>query len=77
MFYDILITALAVTLTAYVWYVIGFALSRLGVVNLITKFSISNWLVREIVFTIIGLTVVPICALYLIVANACVNLDNN
>lgn len=77
MFYDILITALAITITAYVWYTIGFALSRLGVVNLLIKFSIRNWLVREIVFTIIGLTVVPICALYLIVANACANLDNN
>ena len=77
MFYDILVTALAIALTAYVWYVIGFAFSRLGAINLITKFSIRNRLVREIVFITIGLTVVPICALYLIVTSACVNLDIN
>lgn len=76
MFYDILITALAVTITAYVWYVIGFAFCRLGAVNLITKFNVHNRLTREIVFTIIGLTVVPICALYLIVTSACVNLND-
>ena len=75
MFYSILVTALAIALTAYVWYAIGFAFCRLGVVNLFTKFSIHNRLVREIVFTIISLTVVPICALYLIVTSACVTLD--
>ena len=75
MFYDILITALAIALTAYVWYTIGFALCRFGVVNLLTKFSIRNRLVREIVFTIISITVVPMCALYLIVTSACVTLD--
>ena len=48
-----------------------------GVVNLLTKISIRNWLVREIVFTIISITVVPICALYLIVTSACVTLDLN
>lgn len=77
MFYDILIIALAIALTAYVWYTIGFALCRIGVVNLLTKVSIRNRLVREIVFTIISLTVVPICALYLIVTSACVTLDLN
>ena len=76
MFYDILVTALAITITAYVWYVIGFALSRIGAINLITKLSINNRLIRGIIFTIIGLTVVPICALYLIVLNACVNLND-
>ena len=49
MFYDILITALAIALTAHVWYAIGFAFCRFGVVNLLTKISIRNWLVREIV----------------------------
>lgn len=76
MFYDIIVTALAVATTLYVWYVIGFALSRIGAINLITKLSISNRLVRGIVFTLIGLTVVPICAAYLIVLNACVNLND-
>lgn len=77
MFYDILITALAIALTAHVWYAIGFAFCRFGVVNLLTKVSIRNWLVREIVFTIISITVMPICALYLIVTSACVTLDLN
>lgn len=76
MFYDILVTAIAVAATLYVWYVIGFAMSRIGAINLITKLSISNKLVRGIVFTFIGLTVVPICAAYLIVLNACINLDD-
>lgn len=76
MFYDILIIALAVATTLYVWYVIGFAMSRIGAVSLITKLSISNKLIRGIVFTIIGLTVVPICALYLVILNACVNLND-
>ena len=76
MFYDILIAALAIIITLYVWYVIGFALCRLGATNLITKLSIPNRLIRGIIFTIIGLTVVPICALYLVVLNACVNLNN-
>ena len=76
MFYDILITALAITITAYVWYVIGFALCKLGVNNLINKLYIHNKLARDIVFTIIGLTVVPICALYVIVISACANIDN-
>lgn len=75
MFYGILITALAIALTAHVWYAIGFALCRFGVINLLSKFSIRNRLVREIVFTIISITVVPICALYLIVTSACVTLD--
>lgn len=75
MFYDILITALAIALTAHVWYAIGFAFCRFGVVNLLTKLSIHNRLIREIVFTITSLTVVPICALYLIVSSACVTLD--
>lgn len=75
MFYGILITALAIALTAHVWYAIGFALCRFGVVNLLTKISIRNRLIREIVFTIISITVVPICALYLIVTSACVTLD--
>lgn len=74
MFYDILITALAIVLAAHVWYAIGFALCRFGVVNLLAKVSIRNWLVREIVFTIISITVVPMCALYLIVTSACVSL---
>lgn len=74
MFYDILIAALAIALTVHVWYAIGFALCRFGVVNLLTKVNIRNWLVREIVFTIISITVVPMCALYLIVTSACVNL---
>lgn len=77
MFYDILITALAIALTAYVWYAIGFALCHFGVTTLLTKVSIRNWIIREIVFTIISLTVVPICALYLIVTSACVTLDLN
>ena len=77
MFYDILITALAIALTAYVWYAIGFAFCRFGVINLLSKFAIRNRLVREIVFTIITLTVMPICALYLIVTSACVTLDIN
>lgn len=75
MFYDILIAAFAIALTAHVWYAIGFALCRFGIVNLLTKVSIRNWLVREIVFTIISITVVPMCALYLIVTSACVTLD--
>ena len=75
MFHSILVTALAIALTAYVWYAIGFAFCRLGVTNLLTKFSIRNRIVREIVFTIISLTVMPICALYLIVSSACVTLD--
>ena len=75
MFYDILITALAIALIAHVWYAIGFALCRFGVINLLTKVSIRNRLVREIVFTIISITVVPICAPYLIVTSACVTLD--
>lgn len=76
MFYDILVAAIAVATTLYVWYVIGFAMSRVGAINLITKLSISNKLVRGIVFTLIGLTVVPICAVYLVVLNACVNLND-
>lgn len=76
MFYDILVTAIAVAAALYVWYVIGFAMSRIGATNLITKLSISNKLIRVIVFTLIGLTVVPICAAYLIVLNACVNLND-
>lgn len=76
MFYDIIVTALAVATTLYVWYVIGFALSRIGVINLITKLSISNKLVRGIVYTLIGLTVVPICAAYLVVFNVYVNLND-
>lgn len=76
MLYDIIVTAIAVATILYVWYVIGFALSRIGAINLITKLSISNKLIRGIVFTIIGLTVVPICAAYLIVLNACVNLND-
>lgn len=75
MFYDILITALAIILTAHVWYAIGFAFFRFGVVNLLAKFSIRNRIVREIIFTIISITVMPICALYLIVTSACVTLD--
>jgi hypothetical protein len=75
MFYDIIITALAIALTTYVWYTIGFAFCRFGIVNLLTKVSIRNRIVREIVFTIISITVVPICALYLIVTSACVTLD--
>ncbi len=75
MFYDILITALAIATTVYVWYAIGFAFCRFGVANLIAKLSIRNRIVREIVFTIISLTVMPICALYLIVTSACVTLD--
>lgn len=77
MFYDIIVTALAVAITAYVWYVIGFAVYRLGANNLLIKLRIHNWLTREIVFTIIGLTVVPICALYLIVTSACINIKDN
>ena len=77
MFYDILVTALTIVITSYVWYVIGFALCRLGINNLINKMYIHNRLIREIVFTTIGLTVVPICALYLIVTSACVNLGDN
>lgn len=77
MFYDILITALAIALIAYVWYAIGFALCRIGLVNWLTKVSIRNWLLREIVFTIINITVVPICALYLIVTSAYVALVIN
>ena len=75
MFYDILITALAIALTAHVWYAIGFAFCRFGVVNLFTKFSIRNRLVREIIFTLISITVMPICAMYLIVTSACVTLN--
>lgn len=75
MFYDILITALAIILTAHVWYAIGFAFCRFGVVNLLAKFIIRNRIVREIIFTIISITVMPICALYLIVTSACVTLD--
>ena len=79
MFYDILITAFAITIALYGWYVIGLVLSRLGATNLINKLSIpyERRISREIVFTIMGLTVVPICALYLIVVSACVNLDND
>ena len=77
MFYDILITALAIALTAHVWYAIGFAFCRFGVLTCSPRISIRNWLVREIVFTIISITVVPICALYLIVTSACVTLDLN
>ena len=77
MFYDILITVLAVAIAAYVWYVIGFTFSRFGAVNLLTKFSICNRRIREIVFTILALTLVPICALYLIVIRACVDPDDN
>lgn len=76
MFYDIIVTALAVALTAYVWYAIGFVMCRLGATNLITKLSIRNRLIRGIIFTFIGLTVVPICAVYLVVLNACVNLND-
>ena len=76
MFYDFIVAALAVATTLYVWYVIGFAMCRLGATNLITKLSISNKLVRGIIFTLIGLTVVPICAVYLVVLNACVNLND-
>lgn len=75
MFYGILITALTIALVTHVWYAIGFALFRFGVVNLLTKISIRNWIVREIVFTIISIMVMPICALYLIVTSACVTLD--
>ena len=75
MFYSILVTALAIALTAFVWYAIGFALFRFGVVNLLSKFSIRNRIIREIVFTVISLTVMPLCALYLIVTSACVTLD--
>ena len=76
MFHDIIVAALAVALTAYVWYVIGFVMCRFGATNLITKLSIRNRLIRGIIFTIIGLTVVPICAAYLVVLNACVNLND-
>lgn len=75
MFYDILIVALAIALAVHVWYAIGFAFCCFGVVNLLTKVSIRNRLVREIVFTIISITVMPICALYLIVTSACGTLD--
>ena len=77
MFYDILVAALAVILAAYIWYAIGFVFCRFGVITLLTKVSIHNWLIREIVFTIISLLVVPICGLYLIVNSACVIFDNN
>lgn len=75
MFYGILITALTIVLTVHVWYAIGFALCRFGAVNLLTKVSFRNCIVREIVFTIFSITVVPTCALYLIVSSACVTLD--
>lgn len=77
MFYDILITAVAITITAYVWYVIGFVFCRIGAIDLPTKFTIANRRVREIVFTILALMLVPICALYLIVLKTCDNSDNN
>ena len=77
MFYDILVTALAVILAAYIWYVTGFVFCRFGAITLLTKVSIRNWLVREIVFTIISLLIVPICGMYLIVNSACVIFDNN
>ena len=76
MFYDILVTAIAVAATLYVWYAIGFVMSRIVAINLITKLSISNKLVREIVFTIIGLTVVPLCAVCIVVLNACRQLND-
>lgn len=77
MFYDILITALAIALTAHVWYAIGFAFCHFGIGNLLTKVIIRNRILREIIFTIISITVMPICALYLIVTSACVTLDLN
>ena len=77
MFNDILITAVAIAIAAYVWYVIGFVLCRIGAIDLLAKFSILNRRVREIVFTILALTLVPICALYLIVLKTCDNSDNN
>lgn len=77
MFHDILIAAFAIAIVAYVWYVIGFVFCRIGAIDLFTKFSIVNRRVREIVFTLIALTLVPICALYLIVLKSCDDSDNN
>ena len=77
MFYSILITALAIALTAHVWYAIGFALCRFGVIALLSKVSIRNRLIREIVFTIFSITMVPICALYLIATHVCATIDIN
>ena len=72
MFYDIFVTAAAVALTLFVWFTIGFALTRAGVIEGLSKFTLVNapaWL-RVSIYTVLTLTVLLPSALYIIVANA-------
>ena len=75
MFYDIFVTAGAVALTLFVWFTIGFALTKAGVIKGLSKFTINNaptWLYVTL-YTVLTLTVLFPSALYIIVANALVS----
>ena len=72
MFYDIFVTAAAVALTLFVWFTIGFALTKAGVIKGLSKFTINNapaWLYVTL-YAVLTLTVLLPSALYIIVANA-------
>ena len=72
MFYDIFVTATAVALTLFVWFTIGFALTKAGVIEGLSKFTIKNapaWLYVTL-YAVLTLTVLFPSALYIIVANA-------
>ena len=72
MFYDIVVTATAVALTLTVWFTIGFAMSKAGVIEGLSKFTITNapdWL-RVTIYIVLTLAVLWPCALFVIVANS-------
>ena len=82
MFYDTFVTAIAVALALTVWFVIGHALSKAGLLKWISNLTIVNppmWM-RVILYITILLFVMWPCALYVIVNNAYkrigFNLDN-
>ena len=79
MFYDIIVTAIAVAITLFVWFTIGFALTQAGALKWLSKLTISNppaW-IRKTIFIVLTLTVLAPCSLYLIVLNAIDSLDIN
>ena len=79
MFYDIFVTAAAVALTLFVWFTIGFALTKAGVIEGLSKFTINNaptWL-RVSLYAMLTLTVLLPSALYIIVANALTSYNIN